>query len=95
MHAFDLVPLYMNNASDAIALIKKFDKGLIPASEVTALASSIATPVTPTYQAYLGGFAAQGDPNSIMDAAVASAPSWTTAVPGPTLGSVTDVSSAG
>ena len=95
VHAFDLVPLYMNNVSDAIALITKFDKRLIPAREVTALASSIATAVMPTYQAYLGGFAAQGDPNSIMDAAVTSAPSWTTAAPGPTLGSVMNVTGAG
>jgi len=95
VHAFDLVPLYMNSVSDAVALIESFDKSLIPTGGVTALAKSIATAVMPTYQAYLGAFAARGGPNSIADAAVTSAPSWATAAPGPTLGSVMDVSGAG
>lgn len=104
-HAGDLVPLYMNNISDAIAMISQYaSKQLFP-TQISALATAVAHKIQPTYQAYLAAFAANGDPNSIITSSrtiaaaatttVISAPSWTTASPGPTLGNVMAASNHG
>lgn len=98
-HAGDLAPLYMNNVSDAVAMIHSV-AGEIPMPLVTIFAKNIAKRIQPTYQAYMGAFAANGDPNSPVAAAATkttamatvSVPSWTTAAPGPTFSNVMDVS---
>jgi len=92
-HATDLIPLYMNNFSDAYNMISTNippTTTLAPRA-ISLLASGISQRVMPTYQAYMGSFAVNGDPNP---GRLPAAPSWSLPVSATTLGNVMDVSEA-
>ncbi|KAK3390106.1 carboxylesterase family protein [Podospora didyma] len=91
VHAFDLVPLYMNTFQDAFNLIRRNAPKLIPDSTVSSIASGVSNVVMQTYQAYAGSFGVSGDPNPVKLPAAAA---WPTAQAGTAYGNVMGVSNA-